>query len=100
MYISSVFGNIQIQVIFITPIHKVFNLLASSSLLMFPTSCVSSANFTTEFTTNARHHFIVCLGNFKHYQFLSDFILYIYIFGAVPYENVRKMKLFHTDCPD
>ena len=27
------------------------------------------------------------------------FILF-YIFGAVPYENVRKMNLFHTDCPD
>jgi len=43
------FGNIQIQVIFITPIHKVFNLLvvSASSLLIFPTSSVSSANFIT-----------------------------------------------------
>ena len=42
-------GNIQIQVIFITPIHKVSICLwysASSSLLIFPTSSVLSANFT------------------------------------------------------
>ena len=24
---------------------------------------------------NARHHFIVRLGNFKHYQFISDFFV-------------------------
>ena len=42
------FRNIQIQVIFITPIHKVFSLWfnAFSSLLIFSTSSVSSANFT------------------------------------------------------
>ena len=38
---------------------------------------------------NARHHFNVRPRNFKHYQFISEF-----------YENVRKMNLFHTDCPD
>ena len=26
--------------------------------------------------------------------------LFLFLFFAVPYENVRKMKLFHTDCPD
>ena len=44
------FRNIKIQVIFITPIHKIFNLLvlysASSSLLICLTSSVSFTNFT------------------------------------------------------
>ena len=26
--------------------------------------------------------------------------LFPIFFGAFPYENVGKMKLFHTDCPD
>ena len=31
---------------------------------------------------------------------ISNTINLFQIFCAAPYENVRKMKLFHTDCPD
>jgi len=38
------------------------------------------------------HCFMVCLGNFKQYQFIS-------VFYAVTHEKVKKMKLFQTHCP-
>ena len=42
-------------------------------------------------------HSIEYRGNFKHYQFISVFV---FLFFGRSHENVRKMKLFHTDCPD
>ena len=44
----------------------------------------------------------VSFGNFKHDQFISDFFVCLFCCCccAVPYENVRKKKLFHADCPD
>ena len=62
------FGNIQMQVIFITPIHKVFSLLVAQCIfiiLIFPTSSVSSANFTRGHDSSVLLHSTVYSENRK-----------------------------------
>ena len=40
------------------------------------------------------HHFIIHLGSFKQYQFISMY------FMLIPMNRFRKMKLFHKHRPD